>query len=97
MLLDTNRLIQHIRYDSALPAQLLRSVVVVAELEAFSLKLAWGTRRQQFLQTMRKRFPLIEITELLLPAYAFLAVYSQGKLRADTPAARPVGAQHGQK
>ncbi|MGI4740449.1 MAG: type II toxin-antitoxin system VapC family toxin [Janthinobacterium lividum] len=84
MLLDTNRLIQHIRHESALPADLLLSIVVVAELEAFSLKSAWGSRRQIFLQTMRSRFPIIEITELLLPAYAQLDAYSQGKLK-DIP------------
>lgn len=84
MLLDTNQLVQHIRYESALPPQLLLSVVVVGELEAFALKSAWGSSRQQFLRIMRERFPVIEITELLVPAYAQLDAYSQGKLK-DLP------------
>ena len=80
MLLDTNLLIHYIRRGHKLPARLFLSVVVAGELEAFALKSAWGPQKLQALQGMRERFAVIEINEQLLPAYARIDAYSQGKL-----------------
>ena len=93
MLLDTNQIIQYIRHKRPLPASLLLSVVVVGELEAFALKLAWEARRLEFLRDMRARFPLLEINSHLIPSYALLDAYSQGKLE-EIPLPRGLSARN---
>jgi len=42
ILFDTNLVIHHIRQSKPLPAEVVLSVVVVGELEAFALKADWG-------------------------------------------------------
>ncbi|HEX8507303.1 MAG TPA: PIN domain-containing protein [Hymenobacter sp.] len=66
-----------------MPARTLLSVVVAAELEVFALRAKWLEQKRRYLQNMRARFPPIEITDALIPAYAHLDAYSQGHLPAQ--------------
>ncbi|RZK30474.1 MAG: type II toxin-antitoxin system VapC family toxin [Hymenobacter sp.] len=84
MLLDTNLVIRYIRQGALVPADTVISVIVAAELEAFALKLDWGYQKVYVMRTILERFKPIGISEELIPDYAFLDAYSQGKLK-DLP------------
>ena len=84
MLLDTNLVIAHIRQGELVPAETLISVVIAAELEAFALKADWGYQKVYVMRSILERFRPIAIAEALIPTYAFLYAYSQGKLK-ETP------------
>ena len=80
MLLDTSVLLQFVRESRPLPARTMLSVIVAAELQVFAIRLQWQGKKLAYLTQMRERFPPIEITDALIPAYAHLDAYSQGKL-----------------
>ena len=80
MVFDTNLLIQHIRQGLTLPALTVISVIVAGELEAFALKSDWGYQKISVMHAMLERFGVIDVTKRLLPAYARIDAYSQGKL-----------------
>ena len=84
MLLDTNLVIRYIRQGALVPANTVISVVVAAELEAFALKADWGYQKVYVMRSILERFKPTSISEELVPAYAFLDAYSQGKLK-DVP------------
>jgi tRNA(fMet)-specific endonuclease VapC len=87
MVFDTNLIIQRIRREQELPARTIISVIVAGELEAFALKADWGYQKVSVMREMLDRFGIIEITDRLLPAYARIDAYSQGKLlREPLPA-----------
>ena len=81
MLLDTNLVIRYIRQGALVPADTVISVIVAAELEAFALKLDWGYQKVYVMRLILERFKPISVSEELIPAYAFLDAYSQGKLK----------------
>ena len=83
MVFDTNLVIQYIRRGQQLPARTVLSVVVAAELEAFALKADWGYQKVRVMRAISERFGVVDITERLLPAYARIDAYSQGKLKID--------------
>ncbi len=84
MLLDTNLVIGYIRSGQPIPTRIIISVIVAAELEAFALKADWGYQKVYVMRAIFERFPPISISEELIPTYAFLDAYSQGKLK-ETP------------
>ena len=59
-------------------------MIVAAELEAFALKLDWGYQKIYAMRIILERFKPISISEELIPDYAFLDAYSQGKLKDST-------------
>ncbi len=83
MVFDTNLVIQHIRQGQALPARTVISVIVAVELEAFALKADWGYQKVSVMRAILERFGVVDITERLLPTYARIDAYSQGKLALD--------------
>ena len=83
MVYDTNLVIQHIRRGQLLPPRTVLSVIVAGELEAFALKADWGYQKVSVMRAILERFGLIDITERLLPAYARIDAYSQGKLKLE--------------
>ena len=80
MVFDTNSVINHVRRETELPARAIISVVVAGELEAFALKSSWGQRKVAVIRSMFERFGVFEIGANLIPSYAQLDAYSQGKL-----------------
>lgn len=82
MLFDTSVLIQYVRQYKPLPARMLLSVVVAAELEVFASRSKWEARKRRYVQHMREQHVLIEINDALIPAYVYLETYSQGRLAA---------------
>ena len=80
MLLDTNVILKYIRANQPLSGQTLLSVIVAAELEVLAARANWGASKKEYLQRMQDKFPPIEITGALIPAYTFIELYSQGKL-----------------
>ena len=66
------------------PATTIISVVVAAELETFALRADWGYQKVYVMRTILERYRPIEIAEELIPSYAFLDAYSQGRLK-ETP------------
>ncbi len=83
MVFDTNLVIQYIRRGETLPARTVLSVIVAGELEAFALKADWGYQKISVMRTILERFGIIDITERLVPAYARIDAYSQGKLELE--------------
>lgn len=81
MVFDTNLIIHHIRQQRVLPAQAILSVVVVGEVKAFALKADWGYQKVSFTESMLQRYPVMEITSVLINTYANVDAYSQGKLK----------------
>ena len=73
-------IIKYIRDNQALSARTLLSVVVAAELEVLAARSNWGPQKKDYLQSIRDKFPPIEITEVLIPAYTYLELYSQGRM-----------------
>lgn len=80
MVFDTNLVLGHIRRRQWLPARAIIPVVVVGELEALSLRSAWGAKRIAFMQSILAAFPVAEVTIPLTVTYARVDAYSQGKL-----------------
>lgn len=83
MVFDTNLIIEHIRRGETLPARTILSVIVAGELETFALKADWGYQKVSVMRAILERFGIIDITERLLPAYARIDAYSQGKLEME--------------
>lgn len=83
MVFDTNLVIEHIRREENLPARTLISVIVAGELEAFALKAAWGYRKLSVMRAIFDRFGVIEVNADLMPFYAQVDAYSQGKLHTQ--------------
>ena len=81
MVFDTNLIIQHIRREAYLPSTAIIPVVVVGELRAFAFKSDWGTQKTAFLESLLKRYPIVEVTMHLTESYALIDAYSQGKLK----------------
>lgn len=80
MVFDTNLLIQAVRHEQKLPVRTIISVVVAGELEAFALKADWGLQKVNVMRAILKQFGVIDISEELVPTYAQIDAYSQGKL-----------------
>ena len=83
MLFDTNLLIQCIRTGADLPSRTIISVIVAGELEAFALKADWGYQKVGVMREIVNQFGIIDIIDLLIPSYARIDAYSQGKLFAQ--------------
>lgn len=81
MIYDTNLLIGHIRDRSLPPIQTVIPIVVVGELEAFSLKADWGAQKIDFMSYLIDRYPIADIEYNIIPVYAQVDTFSQGKLR----------------
>lgn len=80
MLLDTNIVIRYIRQNQPVPARTIISVIVAAELESIALRAAWGRQKLHNMQAILERHKPIELSVDLVPTYARLDAYSQGKL-----------------
>ncbi len=83
ILFDTNLVIRHIRQKTAMPAEVVLSMVVVGELEAFVLKADWGYQKVNFMQHLFAYHPLLEVSRIFTLPYARIDAYSQGKLTRD--------------
>lgn len=83
MVLDTNVIIRHIRYQSAFSPRTIIPIVVVGELEAFALKADWGIQKVRDLRNRLERFPIIEIDRRTTLVYAEVDAYSQNKLKSQ--------------
>lgn len=83
MVIDTNLVIQYIRFQRPLPVQAVIPMVVAGELEAFALKADWGYQKVTFLQSLLDYYPLVEVSRELTNLYARVDAYSQGKLRGQ--------------
>lgn len=81
MISDTNLLINHIRKGSLPNAQTIIPIVVVGELEAFSLKADWGAQKINFMRHLIDRYPIADIESAIIPDYAQIDAFSQGKLQ----------------
>ena len=81
MIYDTNLLIGHIRDRSLPPAQTVIPIVVIGELESFSLKADWGAQKIDFMKYLIDRYPIADIEYDVIPVYAQVDAFSQGKLR----------------
>lgn len=81
MISDTNLLINHIRKGSLPNAQTIIPIVVVGELEAFSLKADWGAQKINFMRHLIDRYPIADIESTIIPDYAQIDAFSQGKLQ----------------
>lgn len=84
MLLDTNVVIDYIRQGELVPVRTIISVIVAGELEAFALKADWGYQKVYVMRSILEKYPPLSVTEELIPSYALLDAYSQGKLK-ETP------------
>lgn len=80
MIFDTNLIVQHIRQQQQLSAQVIIPVVVAGELEAFALKADWGYQKVTFLRSLLNYYPIVEITQDWTGLYAQVDAYSQGRL-----------------
>lgn len=80
MLFDTSVVLGFVRSGEPLPARMLLSVVVAGELEVFAVRRNWGKQKLEYLLRIRERYPPLEITANLIPAYAYLETYSQNQL-----------------
>ncbi len=80
MIYDTNLLILHARKGELPPAQTVISLIVVGELEAFAMKPDWGIQRLAFMRYMINRFPVVDLERNIIPFYAQVDAFSQGKL-----------------
>jgi len=80
IIFDTNLVIRHIRRQEPLPADVVLSIVVVGELEAFALKADWGYQKVTFMNELFRYHPMLEISRVFTGPYARLDAYSQGKL-----------------
>lgn len=81
MVFDSNLVIRHIRQQAALPVRAVLLIVVVGEIEAFALKSNWGYQKITFWESYFRKHPIVDITRALVPHYAELDAYSQGKLK----------------
>ncbi len=80
ILFDTNLVIAHIRQRRLLPLEVLFSVVVTGELEAFALKIGWEASKVTFMRQLLDYHPQLEISRVLVAPYARVDAYSQGRL-----------------
>ena len=81
MIYDTNLLIGHIRERSLPPTRTIMPIIVIGELEAFSLKADWGAQKIDFMHGLIDRYPVADIELDIIPVYAQLDAFSQGKLK----------------
>ena len=81
MIYDTNLLINHVRRRSLPPVKTIIPIVVVGELEAFSLKADWGSQKIDFMRYMIDRYPIADLEFDVIPVYAKIDTFSQGKLK----------------
>lgn len=81
MIYDTNLLINHIRSKSLPPIQTIISIITIGELEAFSLKADWGAQKINFMRYMIDRYPIADLEINIIPVYAQIDAFSQGKLQ----------------
>ena len=81
MIYDTNLLINNIRTRSLPPVQTVIPIIVIGELEAFALKADWGSQKVAFMHYMVDRYPIADIEPGIIPAYAQIDAFSQGKLQ----------------
>lgn len=81
MLFDTNIVIGYIRRGELVPARTVISVVVAAKLEAFALKGDWGYQKVYVMRSIFEKYPPVAVSEELIPSYAHIDAYSQGKLK----------------
>ena len=78
ILFDTNLVIQHIRRKTPMPTEVVLSIVVMGELEAFALKADWGYQKVNFMQHLFAYHPLLEVSRIFNLPYARIDAYSQG-------------------
>jgi predicted nucleic acid-binding protein len=81
MIYDTNLLIRHIRNRSLPPIQTVIPIIVIGELEAFSLKADWGAQKIGFMRYLVDRYPIADLEPDIIPTYAQIDAFSQGKLQ----------------
>lgn len=81
MIYDTNLLIEIIRKDLPLPSRLVIPIVVIGELEAFSLKSDWGIQKVTRKNKIINGFPTADIELDVTLLYAQIDAFSQGKLQ----------------
>lgn len=81
MIYDTNLLIGHIRTRILPPIQTVVPIVVIGELEAFSLKADWGAQKIDFMRYLIDRYPIADLEPDIIPIYAQIDAFSQGKLQ----------------
>lgn len=98
MVFDTNLIIEYIRRQESLPAQVVIPMVVAGELEAFALKADWGYQKVTLLQNILDYYPLVEVSRTLIGLYAQVDAFSQGKLHLNPlPTSWSYRSKHGQK
>lgn len=81
MIYDTNLLIEIIRNDLPIPSRLIVPIVVVGELESFSLKSDWGVQKVRRKNNIINGFPTADIELEMTLVYAQVDAFSQGKLK----------------
>lgn len=81
MIYDTNLLIELIRNDLPVPVRLVVPIVVVGELEAFSLKSDWGIQKVRRKDRIINDYPTADIELDITLVYAQVDAFSQGKLQ----------------
>ena len=81
MIHDTSLLILNTRKRELPPARTIIPLIVVGELEAFAMKSDWGAQRLDFMRYIIVRFPVVDLERAIIPFYAQIDAFSQGKLK----------------
>lgn len=81
MVFDSNLVIRYIRQQIDLPARAILPISVVGEMEAFALKSNWGFQKITLWESYLRKHAIVDITRAIVPSYAELDAYSQGKLK----------------
>ena len=81
MIFDTNLLIAVIRKDISVTNRLITPIIVVGELEAFSLKSDWGIQKVNRMKHLFETYPVADITLPITKVYAQVDAFSQDKLQ----------------
>ena len=71
---DTDSIIDFIAADGA---NLVISVVSVAEIRSLAIRNKWGTSRRNLIESFWDRINVVEITQLYVNAYAQIDAYAQ--------------------
>ncbi|AKD58052.1 hypothetical protein SD10_27255 [Spirosoma radiotolerans] len=80
MIFDTNLLINAIRKDLSILNRLVIPIIVVGELETFSLKSGWGVQKVYRVKHLFNDYPIADITLPITQLYAQIDAFSQDKL-----------------
>lgn len=83
MIFDTNLLINVIRKDLSISNRLVIPIIVVGELEAFSLKSDWGVQKVYRMKHLFNDYPIADITLPITQLYARIDAFSHGKLQEN--------------